>query len=273
MAFPTISHSSLVSSVFYDRATGFFHRRTNQRRRIFDPPNTGPRFSERWSHDGYTYIHLYWLKPNEVRADLLAWFCETGDWPQGEIEYIDGNKNNNAFENLRLIPYFEKPIKPKKEIVTPKEERKPKGIKKTKNGKFQAFVFKWRCSFYLGLFDTEQEAFEACKIAKKAKTPDEIILKRQRDRITPAEERLPKKRKRKNEGGPRGIMKQRNGTYHARIKIDGTYISLGSYRREEEALSVYRRAKARAQYVKEEKRQKFLSDTEKLKKMLLEQQD
>lgn len=260
-----ISLATLTSKYFYNPETGFFHRRVNLRGIPFDPPTIGPRCFDRMSHDGFTYVEIFNC---EIRGDYLAWFFTYGEWPERDIRHIDGNGDNNKIDNLCLVSPPKDYGYETREFTKP--EKKPKGIRKTKSGKFQAFVFKWCCSFYLGLFDTEQEAIEACKIAKKAKDPDEIIYKRQRDRITPPEERLPKERKRKNKGGPRGIMKQHNGTYHARIKIDGTYISLGSYKREEEALSVYRRAKARAQYVKEEKRQKFLSDTEKLKKMLLE---
>jgi hypothetical protein len=36
-------------------------------------------------------------------AHRAAWAIETGAWPEGDIDHIDGNKTNNAFTNLRDV--------------------------------------------------------------------------------------------------------------------------------------------------------------------------
>lgn len=39
-----------------------------------------------------------------VRAHRLAWLLTRGVWPSGQIDHIDGNKDNNAIGNLRDVP-------------------------------------------------------------------------------------------------------------------------------------------------------------------------
>lgn len=49
---------------------------------------------------GYVKIklddHLYF-------AHRLAWLYANGEWPDGLIDHIDGNKANNAISNLRIV--------------------------------------------------------------------------------------------------------------------------------------------------------------------------
>lgn len=50
--------------------------------------------------NGYLIIRLD-RKPH--RAHRLAWFLVHGEWPQGEIDHIDGDRLNNRLNNLRVV--------------------------------------------------------------------------------------------------------------------------------------------------------------------------
>lgn len=170
MAFPRIPHWSFMSFIFYNPETGFFHKRTNRRGVPYDPPTNGPKLNDLWSHDGYIYV--YYASGSKIRADIFAWFFMTGDWPNGEIEHIDGNKNNNAFKNLRMIPPIEEPEESK--TKKPELKYKHKGITITISGRYRATLRRGGQIYYLGFFDTEEEAIEAYKTADAMNNSNEI---------------------------------------------------------------------------------------------------
>lgn len=49
-------------------------------------------------HHGYITIKL-WGK--HYLAHRLAWLYVTGDWPQGEIDHINGDRSDNSWRNIR----------------------------------------------------------------------------------------------------------------------------------------------------------------------------
>lgn len=53
---------------------------------------------------GYSLIRL-WMKP--FLAHRIIWMLEYGAWPTGEIDHIDGVRNNNALVNLRDVSHHE----------------------------------------------------------------------------------------------------------------------------------------------------------------------
>lgn len=50
--------------------------------------------------DGNGYINIRVLRKT-YKAHRLAWFYMHGQWPKIDIDHRDGNKTNNAIENLR----------------------------------------------------------------------------------------------------------------------------------------------------------------------------
>jgi hypothetical protein len=48
--------------------------------------------------DGYRYVKI---DGQEYRADHFAHFYMTGEWPKHEIVHRDGNRANNAWDNIR----------------------------------------------------------------------------------------------------------------------------------------------------------------------------
>lgn len=52
--------------------------------------------------DGKGYRHGS-LDYMYVRLHRVLWALTYGSWPEGEIDHIDGNRQNNRIENLRLV--------------------------------------------------------------------------------------------------------------------------------------------------------------------------
>ncbi len=57
-----------------------------------------------FNNRGYYWVNirgLYFL------VHRLAWFCMSGEHPDGEIDHINGDRKDNRWENLRLVTAFE----------------------------------------------------------------------------------------------------------------------------------------------------------------------
>lgn len=81
----------------------------------------------------------------------------TGNWPENQIDHIDGNTHNNAFSNLR--PATSQENNRNRRV----SKRSTSGIKKGVNyvkreNKWRAFITVSYVTYYLGRFNTEEEA-------------------------------------------------------------------------------------------------------------------
>ena len=103
--------------------------------------------------NGYVYISY---KKKRFRAGRLAWFFVSGAWPDGQIDHINGDRQNNSINNLR--------------VVSSRENNINRDVHR--NGKLpgsaQVTSRRWIArrtingiDVYLGSFHSEQEAHEA----------------------------------------------------------------------------------------------------------------
>lgn len=163
----TMTQAQLKERLHYDPETGIFTWKERPRN-DFASPESFPTWNKRFagkpagsiSNRGY-YRIKFWGVP--YMSHRLAWLYVHGEWPENEIDHINGVKTDNRISNLReadrLINLANMPVY--KNSLT--------GIhgvswSKTK-GKWQANVYRNKVSYYLGVFD---DYFEACCARKSA---------------------------------------------------------------------------------------------------------
>lgn len=142
----------------YDAETGVFTWRkpTNTATRIGDVAGgTHP--------DGYRVISIGGLKYSEHR---LAYLWMTGEWPSDDVDHVDGNRANNAWDNLRACTCAENA----QNLARPRTNSSGAiGVTWNKScKKWQSSIRRLGKSHYLGLFDTVEEAAQAYLSAKSA---------------------------------------------------------------------------------------------------------
>lgn len=160
MSLPTAEQ--VRSILQYDSDTGTFTWKTRQGdtrgTKVFNASWAG-RAAGSLDNKGYLRIHLL---GRFHKAHRLAWLVVYGNWPDLEIDHIDGNRANNAVANLRLATTQQNQMN--KAIA--KGETGLRGVTK-RNGKWQARIRIDGKNTYLGRFDTPDEASAAYKAAAK----------------------------------------------------------------------------------------------------------
>lgn len=108
----------------------------------------------------------YWtikLDGRSYQAHNLAWFYVTGEWPEHEVDHIDGDPLNNAFTNLRDEPHGVNV----RNVVAPNRNNTSgfRGVSES-GPRWQANIRVDGKKKYLGTFDTPEEAYAAYMAAK-----------------------------------------------------------------------------------------------------------
>lgn len=113
-----------------------------------------------WVDDaGYQRIQL--SKGVFRRGHQIAYFLSTGEWPAVKVDHIDGNRSNNAIENLRLVDDYGNA----RNSVSQMNSCGFQGVSRTASGKYKAEIMSSRKRRHLGSFNTPEEAFCAYKTA------------------------------------------------------------------------------------------------------------
>lgn len=83
----------IEAALSYDKEKGVFRwiKPTGRRTKVGDVAGS------LWS-SGYLAIGI---AGQRVLAHRLAWFIETGEWPEFDIDHINGNRQDNRIANLR----------------------------------------------------------------------------------------------------------------------------------------------------------------------------
>ena len=102
---------------------------------------------------GNRYI-IIGIRYKRYYAHRLAWLYMKGEWPPDELDHINGDKQDNRFENLRLA------TRGQNTVNRPVRKDSILGIKGVApfRGKFRASIWENGASKHLGVFDTCEEA-------------------------------------------------------------------------------------------------------------------
>ena len=115
------------------------------------------------SSHGYLYIRL---DRKSHRAHRLAWFLVHGEWPNGEIDHIDGNRLNNRIENLRVVDRAGN-SQNKSRAQANNRSCGLLGVTWNKqHQRWQAKLMANKVRYHVGSFDTPEEAHAAYMAAK-----------------------------------------------------------------------------------------------------------
>ena len=142
-----ITQKELLENLLYNQDTGIFTRKISLNKKIKVGDVAGGKDTK-----GYVCIRV---AGKTYKAHRLAWLYVYGEWPQNEIDHINGCTNDNRILNLRDVS----------KSINQQNRRSVKGYSKDGN-RWKAQIRacgKWT---HLGCFETEQEAHNAYVNAK-----------------------------------------------------------------------------------------------------------
>lgn len=139
------SEDAVWMALTYDPDTGLFHRR-----------KTGKPAGSKTAQ-GYTEL---WVAGARVYAHRVAWFMSYGDWPEHEVDHINGDRSDNRIANLRDVT----------RSMNRQNTHKPKGKSGIVGVEFKDG--RWIARFmgkHLGCFKTAEAAKDAYMSARTAR--------------------------------------------------------------------------------------------------------
>ena len=147
-----MNQQELKTLLHYDPPTGVFRWRHTPKRGMQPWDKAGA------PNKGYLSIRI---GGKGYLAHRLAWMYVTGEFPTLQIDHIDGEKTNNAWNNLRLATNKQNAENTK---LSSKNTSGYRGVTFRKEyGKYEANVKHNQKRFYLGSFATAEEAAEAAR--------------------------------------------------------------------------------------------------------------
>jgi len=95
----------------------------------------------------------------QLKVHRVVWAIKHGCWPNGNIDHIDGNKQNNRIDNLRIANYCENA---RNRRATSSRGHSPKGVRKRiDRDLYSSEIYVNNECIFLGTFKTEREAAHA----------------------------------------------------------------------------------------------------------------
>lgn len=148
---PKFTHEQVSKVLSYDPESGLFTRISGQHAGV----KVGCVVAR-----GYVKIRVLGCP---VPAHRLAWLLSYKVWPDGMIDHVDGKRNNNALQNLRLATHSQNSINAR---LNSRNTTGFKGVT-ARRGKFIANIYFNRKQIFLGRFDHATDAAAAYEAAAK----------------------------------------------------------------------------------------------------------
>lgn len=156
-----LTHESLVAALSYDGGTGVFTWRSY---RTGTAPKGATAGNINTNKNGRKYLRIC-IDGKAFLAHRLAWFYVHGEWPELQIDHIDGDGLNNRIENLREATVSQQN---QNRRMHKNNTSGVKGITwKKRRGKWQAQIEHQGKAIYLGSFENKEAAAEAYAVAAK----------------------------------------------------------------------------------------------------------
>jgi hypothetical protein len=144
-----IQHSTLLERLSYDASTGVFTWRSRSAICL-----TAGDVAGRITSNGYRQIKINY---RHYLAHRLAWLYVHGEWPKGQIDHINGLRDDNRLSNLRDVDRSSNQLN--RHTAMPNTTTGLAGVF-CKRGKFGARIRIEGRLHYLGTFLTAEQAHE-----------------------------------------------------------------------------------------------------------------
>jgi len=159
----------------YDGATGFLYWKKRPVEMFIDGRHTAKHAANRWNscfagaraftaveNSGY-YVGAIFNRA--YKAHRIIWAMHHGEWPNGEIDHISGEKLDNRLSNLRVVSGSENRRNQK---LPANNTSGAIGVElRDRIGRWQARIKFEGKNIHIGMFDTFEEAVAARKEAEK----------------------------------------------------------------------------------------------------------
>ena len=147
---PLLTIERLKYLLTYDADTGLFYNRFGKKMGTLN------------KRHNYVYVGVDYKL---YRAHRLAWFYTHGKWPEGDIDHINGVRDDNRLANLRDVT---RSFNLLNRSGKKNNSTGHKGINKNKYGSYHTYISINNKRINLGFFSTLEEAI-AARAAEVAK--------------------------------------------------------------------------------------------------------
>lgn len=149
-----IDHAEMLKFISYNSETGKMFWISSYCNNI----KVGEEFGTDVCSKGITY-RAGRILGQRIYCHVLAWFYYWAIQPEGQIDHINGNTLDNRMSNLREVSVIENSYNKKKKTTAAKL---PLGVYFHKHsGRYPARIRVNKVNYFLGVFDTPEEAGNA----------------------------------------------------------------------------------------------------------------